>query len=198
MAIATFSRTVKDRNGFGTWNVRLIPACTNRCEGKPPTARPSKRTSPWSGACRPEITLMQVVLPEPLGPTSPRISPPCKLKVTPSSARKPPKRFTRPSMARSGAASRDIDPSAPQQRYETIGQEQHESHDQQTVDELKVLRRGNADCVIDAIENNDPEDRPDDGRGSSEQHEYNGKDREFAAEHRLWIKHRHVPGKDAA
>src|SRR3974390_3520827 len=101
------------------------------------------------------MTLMQVVLPDPLGPTSPRISPACKLKLRPSSAWNAPKRFTRPSMRRSGAASGDIDASAPQQRYETVGQEQHERHEQQAVDELKVLRRGNSNGVLDSVKNKD-------------------------------------------
>ena len=38
---------------------------------------------------------MQVVLPDPFGPTSPSTSPGARWKLTPSSARKPPKRFTR-------------------------------------------------------------------------------------------------------
>src|SRR5271166_623436 len=144
------------------------------------------------------MTLMAVVLPEPLGPTSPSISPPCKVNVRPSSAWKPPNRFTRPSTASSGAPSGDIDPSAPKQRYQTIGQEQHQRHDQQTVDELEILRRGNADCVVDAVESNDTENGSADCRGSTEQHEHDGEDGEFAAEHRLRIEHRHVPGEDAA
>src|SRR5437868_6259166 len=118
-----------------------MPACTSRLDARPVTSRPSKRTLPCSGAYSPEMTLMQVVLPDPFGPTSPRISPACKLKLTPSSARNAPKRFTRPSMRRSGAVSGDIDASATQQRHEPVGQEQHERHDQQAIDELKVLRR---------------------------------------------------------
>src|SRR5216683_7493738 len=101
------------------------------------------------------MTLMHVVLPEPLGPTRPRISPAFKLKVSPSSARKPPKRFTRPSTASIGEVSGDIDPPAPQQRDEAVRQEQHQTHNQCAVDQLKILRRRNSDGVVDAIQNND-------------------------------------------
>src|ERR1700691_3052947 len=102
------------------------------------------------------MTLIQVVLPEPLGPTRPRISPAPTLKLKTSSARKPPKRFTRPSTVRSGGASGDIDAPSLQQRDQTVRQEQHQSHDQQAVQELKVLWRRDADGIVDAVEENDP------------------------------------------
>src|SRR5215470_9519497 len=109
--------------------------------------RPSKRMVPPSGAYRPEITLMHVVLPDPFGPTNPRISPGLRVKLRPSSARNPPKRLTRPSMASSGSG--DIDPPSLQQRDESVRQEQHQAHDQRAVDELEILRRRNADRIVD-------------------------------------------------
>ena len=48
---------------------------------------------PAVGRYVPEMTLISVVLPEPLGPINPRISPCCKAKLTSSRARKPPKFF---------------------------------------------------------------------------------------------------------
>src|SRR5690242_3212886 len=118
---------------------------------------------------------MQVVLPDPFGPTSPRISPGFSSKVSPSSARKSPKRFTSPSTARSGGAaadgSGDIDASPAGQRDQPVGQEQHERHDQHAVDELKILRRRDPDRVVDPVEDDDAEQRPDDGRGPAEQRE---------------------------
>src|ERR1700733_1477757 len=109
------------------------------------------------------MTLMQVVLPEPFGPTSPRISPLPMVKLRLSRARKPPKRFTTPLTCNSGAGSGDIDAPALQQRDQPIRQEQHQPHDQRSVDELKVLRRRNADRVVDAVEHDHAEDRSDDG-----------------------------------
>src|SRR6478735_1614416 len=41
------------------------------------------------------MTLIVVVLPDPLGPINPRISPGCTAKLTPSTARKPAKSFVR-------------------------------------------------------------------------------------------------------
>src|SRR5690242_680037 len=106
------------------------------------------------------MTLMQVVLPEPLGPTRPRISPGFKSKLKPSRAWKPPKRFTRLSTVRSGerSALRDIDPPAAQQRCQPVGQEQHQPHDEQAVDELEILRRRDADRVVDAVQDDNAED----------------------------------------
>ena len=49
---------------------------------------------------------MQVVLPDPFGPTSPSTSPRARWNDTPSSARNPPKRFTSCSTRKSGARQR--------------------------------------------------------------------------------------------
>src|SRR5436309_11273942 len=105
------------------------------------------------------MTLMHVVLPEPLGPTRPRISPGLRSKLSSSSARNPPNRLTRPLTASSGCASGDIDPPAPEQRDEAVGQEQHQPHDQHAADELEILRRGRADAMVDAEEDQHAEDR---------------------------------------
>ena len=51
---------------------------------------------PAEGGSAPEMQLKQVVLPEPLGPMRPRISPGLTSKETPWRARKPPKRLVRP------------------------------------------------------------------------------------------------------
>src|SRR5260370_3218585 len=109
------------------------------------------------------MTLMQVALPEPLGPTRPRISPGFRSKLKPSSARKPPNRLTRFSTVRSGErfASGDIDPPAAQQRDQPGRQEQHQPHDEEAVDELRILRPPDADAVVNAVEEAEPPRRPD-------------------------------------
>src|SRR5579863_8024454 len=144
------------------------------------------------------MTLMQVVLPDPLGPTRPRISPAPTEKLKTSSARKPPKRFTSPSTTSNGAASGDIDAPSLQQRDQAVRQKHHQAHDQQAVNELKVLWRGNSDGVVNAVENDSAENRPGYCRAAAEQNKHDGEDRELDAENGLGIKHRHVPGKDAA
>src|ERR1700761_606924 len=103
------------------------------------------------------MTLMQVVLPEPFGPTSPSTSPGFRWNATPSSARKPPKRFTSPSTRSSGSG--DTDASAGQQGDEAVRQEQHQQNDQRAIGELEVLRHGDADYVVDAIEDEDAQQR---------------------------------------
>src|SRR5262249_14214334 len=56
----------------------------------PPILTSLKRIEPAVGASAPEMQLKQVVLPEPLGPISPRISPSLTSKETPLRAVKPP------------------------------------------------------------------------------------------------------------
>src|SRR5579871_1252717 len=106
---------------------------------------------------------MAVVLPEPFGPTRPRISPGATWKLKPSSAEKPPKRFTRPVTLRSGFVASGDMPSPPRrQRHQARRQEQHQSHDQETIDQLEILRRGDADHVVDAVKNDHADDGPGD------------------------------------
>src|SRR5436853_507644 len=58
-------------NTRGVWNVRPTPSRAVRQAGRPVAAVPLIATVPPSTRIRPEITLSKVVLPEPLGPTSP-------------------------------------------------------------------------------------------------------------------------------
>src|SRR5262245_16718890 len=97
-----------------------------------------------------------------------------------------------------GFCSGDMPPPARCQRYETSGQEQHQPHDQKAIDQLEILRRGEADHVVDAIEDEDADNRTRDGGNAAEQREYDGEDRELAGEDVVWIEYRDVPGIDAA
>src|SRR5260221_12490737 len=108
---------------------------------------------------------MQVVLPEPLGPTRPRISPDFRSKLKPSSARKPPKRLTRFSTVRSGerGVSGDIDPPTAQQRDQSGRQEQHQPHDEEAVGELEILRRREPEGVGNSVKEEEAEAAPDEG-----------------------------------
>src|ERR1700748_2910598 len=144
------------------------------------------------------MTLIAVVLPEPLGPTRPRISPDTTWKLKQQSAWKPPKRFTSLETLRIGFRSGDMPPPARCERHETCGQEQHQPHDQQAIDELEILRRGETDQIVDAVEDQHAEDRAGDGGDAAEQREHNGEDREVAGEYVVGIEHRDVPGIDAA
>ena len=60
------------RRPSGTW---VMPFKTTSCGATPTSELPSKRTSPWRGASRPERVRRVVVLPAPLFPRSVTISP---------------------------------------------------------------------------------------------------------------------------
>src|SRR5712691_3716424 len=62
----------------------------------PPISSPRRRTAPAVGGSAPDTQLNSVVLPEPLGPMSPRISPSRTSHDTALSAVNPPNRFVSP------------------------------------------------------------------------------------------------------
>src|SRR5690606_32360642 len=84
------------RKGRGIWKVRASPSLQMRYGGRPPTSRPSSRTDPSVGANSPAMTLNVVLLPEPLGPIRPRISPSASSKERFLTAVNPPKRLVSP------------------------------------------------------------------------------------------------------
>ena len=87
------------RNGRGIWNVRAMPRRQIWCADMPPISASAKRIEPLVGRIAPAIRLKVVLLPDPLGPMRPRISPSRTSKETWLTARKPPKRFDRPATA---------------------------------------------------------------------------------------------------
>src|SRR2546427_1080338 len=70
-----------------------MPACATRYAGRPPISAPRKRTEPALGLSAPAMRLNTVLLPEPLGPIRPRISPSATSNETLLTAVKPPKLF---------------------------------------------------------------------------------------------------------
>ena len=100
--IMTFSLTVIVRNRARFWNVRPTPSAAMRCRGCSDKRCPSKWMDPVSQRYSRERQLNKVLLPAPLGPMRPRISPLRTSKLMPSSATMPPKRtdtFSRASSA---------------------------------------------------------------------------------------------------
>src|SRR5271165_4752208 len=67
-----------------------------RCGGLPAISRPSKRIEPAVGARVPDSMLKIVLLPDPFGPISPRISPSPTANETPLTAVNPPNRLKSP------------------------------------------------------------------------------------------------------
>src|SRR5262245_19144753 len=70
-----------------------MPRRAIRCAGWPAISAPAKRMEPDVGTRTPLSTLTSVVLPAPLGPINPRISPGSTAGETWSSATNPPKRL---------------------------------------------------------------------------------------------------------
>src|SRR6201747_782532 len=97
-----------------------------------------------------------------------------------------------------GALSGDMPAPSCCERYQASGKKQHQPHDQQPVDELEILRGGEPDQIVDAVENEDTDDRAADRGDPAEQRKNNCEDREVAAENIVGIEHRHVPSVNAA
>ena len=95
-ATATLSSASSASGMRASWNVPAMPARQTASGVCAVMGLPSKRTSPPMGESRPETTLSSVVLPEPLGPTSPTTSPRSTANETPSTAARPPKCRSRP------------------------------------------------------------------------------------------------------
>ena len=90
----TTTLSSKDRRAKArtTWKVRPTPALQTANGGSPTSSRPSSLTLPGLGTMKPLSALKSVVLPAPLGPMMPRISPLRTSNETFCSARSPPKR----------------------------------------------------------------------------------------------------------
>src|SRR5262245_47622742 len=73
------------------WNVRAIPSPTRLCTGVRARSSPRNRIVPEVSGKRPLTRLTVVLLPDPLGPISPTISPSATVRSSPSTARTPPK-----------------------------------------------------------------------------------------------------------
>src|SRR5438876_6092816 len=75
------------------------------CTGSPVTSRPANQMRPPSHASRPEIWLIRVVLPAPLGPIMAWSSPGMTSSVTSSVTRRPPNRLRSFSRRSTGSAT---------------------------------------------------------------------------------------------
>src|SRR5690348_8027918 len=80
-----------------------MPIRQTACAGEPAISRSRKRIEPSLGLSEPEMRLNVVLLPDPLGPMSPRISPSRTSKETWLTARNPSKRFVSPETASTSA-----------------------------------------------------------------------------------------------
>src|SRR5713226_9308189 len=81
-----------------------MPSAQTRWGDQPVMSRPAIRMRPASGRSAPVIRLKRVVFPDPLGPMTPTSSPSSTAKLTPLTARTPPKALETPSSSRSANA----------------------------------------------------------------------------------------------
>src|SRR3954470_19124585 len=130
-----FSRTLMRAKGCVIWKVRTMPAAQIWCGGKPVMSRPAKVMRPDSGLWKPAIAANSVVLPAPLGPISPTISPAPTSSEACSTAFNPPNALERSRTSSMAAAS--------QQARKAVGQagdddDQHDAVDDQA-ERLDVL-----------------------------------------------------------
>src|SRR5437868_7590188 len=93
------------------------------------TSSPANSIVPASGASKPEIWLISVVLPAPFGPITACSSPGITSSVTPSVTRKPPKFLRRFSM-RSTASATEHSPQLLRDTDQPAAGEQRDEHQQ--------------------------------------------------------------------
>src|SRR6059036_1040493 len=96
MPIRMLSKTERSRHRRLAWKVRAIPSRAIAWASRPTSRRPRKTISPAAGARSPVSALKSVVLPEPLGPITPTVSPSATATFTPSRATSPSKRTVSP------------------------------------------------------------------------------------------------------
>src|SRR5215475_5182662 len=96
-----------------------MPDAAMRSGLVPPMSRPCHLILPELGTSRPANRLSKVVLPEPLGPRIPTISPRSTVSETAVSATRPPKRLLSPSTSRNMAPTRE-------QAHDAAGHQQND------------------------------------------------------------------------
>src|SRR6188508_3737335 len=178
-----FSRTLMRANGWVIWNVRTMPAAQIRCGARPVMSRPSSTMRPASGLWKPAMAANSVVLPAPLGPISPTISPARTSSDAWSTAFRPPNALER-SRTSSMAA-------APKEAGEAVGQpgdddDQHHAVDDQA-ERLDVLERrehagGVARQLVDRGQHDRADQRAEDGAGAADHRDQQHLDRLVDAE----------------
>src|SRR5262245_31613392 len=121
-----------------------MPSCDTRYGGRLTIGLPSKRISPVVGVRLPAIRLNRVVLPAPLAPIRPTSSPRSTLKLTSSTALRPPKVFVTFCNSRSAmsllSSSLHAVSHLGEQAEQALGHGQHEG-DQQASEQDHVDKR---------------------------------------------------------
>src|SRR4029453_3725993 len=135
---------------FVRWNERPMPSRQTSCGASPVMSRPSSTTAPASGLRCPVTRLKNVVLPAPLGPMIAAIVPRSTRRLTPPTARNPPKllrtpRTPRTPRPRPPAGRRPGGPGRP------AGEHEQQQDENATERERPVLRVGD-DLLVEQDE----------------------------------------------
>src|SRR6266536_3664920 len=132
------------RNGLTIWCVRTRPRATTAWLGRRSIRSPRNRMVPEVGATAPTRQEKSVVLPAPLGPITPKISPRATSKSIPASARSPSYRLVSPCTERivsagighrPGERTREPPPQAMEETEQSLGLEEHHGDEHRPVDE---------------------------------------------------------------
>src|SRR6266542_2615827 len=132
------------RNGLTIWCVRTRPRVTTAWLGRPSIRSPRNRMFPEGGATALTRHEKSVVLPAPLGPITPKISPRATSKSIPARARSPSYRLVSPWTERiasagighrSGEGAGEPPPQSMEETEQPFGLEQHHGDEHRAVDE---------------------------------------------------------------
>src|SRR6266508_6243008 len=142
-----------------------MPRRMTACGRRPTMLRPSTSISPEVGRRNPVIRLNTVVLPAPLGPMSPRISPASTVKEKRSTARSPPKSRVRSLTVRSAMAPRSPAPRPGSARAAPypLGQVADDQHHEETIEDQVADLEALAEELPDGGEKDGADDGADHG-----------------------------------
>src|ERR1700675_2329620 len=164
-----FSYTVRRGKMFVRWNERPMPMRQRSCGAMPVTSRFLKTTRRVSGLTWPVMRLNSVVLPAPLGPMMALIEPVGTVKLTPSTAWKPPK-LLRTSRTSSMRAPLALEPGGEERNgaREPAGEDEEQGDEDDAEDERPVLRVGH-DLLVQPEQHEGAEGGAEEGPHAAEQ-----------------------------
>src|SRR3990170_6033834 len=159
-------------------------------------SRPLKTTRPSSGRMRPEMTLNNVVFPDPFGPIRPTISLCWIEKSTRWRAVTPPNRLTTPAHSKYACISPGPPPGPAEETPGEIKSDRHENGAEQ--DELHRRGNGELDDLAEHDQKRGPEEGAEQGPGPAEDTHEDDVDRDGGLEDRLGVDIRDVVSPEPA
>src|SRR4030042_1522082 len=145
-----FSKTAMFGKTLTDWKVLANPILQMRCGFRPLIFSPLKVITPGLGTRAPEIRLNSVVLPAPLGPIKPTISPWSTWKSTRETAANPPKCLVTPSPSSIGMlpSLEDRSPALLDQPHKSTGEVRGRDHKYGANKEHVVIGKLGEKCIF--------------------------------------------------